>query len=159
MTKTQQHRCQAHCLCALAVAIFLGATAQPLRAQEKQDPNKGPKEKPTIKAAEKQVKLQKPKQAGEANDKRQPANFKRANLRQLQATPQKGARRRTPAKASNRGVPQPTIVLKPGEVPAIKFDTPSYEFGRIRSGTDVLHDFWFTNTGTGPLEILRVKPG
>jgi len=49
--------------------------------------------------------------------------------------------------------------LKPGEVPAIQFDTPTYDFGRIRAGTDVRHDFWFTNTGTGPLEILAVKPG
>ncbi len=56
-------------------------------------------------------------------------------------------------------LPRPTIVLKPGEVPAIQFDTPTYNFGRIRAGTDIRHDFWFTNTGTGPLEILAVKPG
>lgn len=52
----------------------------------------------------------------------------------------------------------PTVVLKPGEVPAIKFDTPTFNFGRVRSGTDVNHDFWFTNTGTGPLELLSVRP-
>ncbi len=52
----------------------------------------------------------------------------------------------------------PTVVLKPGEVPAIKFDRPSHNFGRVKSGTEIKHDFWFTNTGTGPLEILRVKP-
>ncbi len=52
----------------------------------------------------------------------------------------------------------PTVVLKPGEVPAIKFDTPTFNFGRVRSGTDVTHDFWFTNTGTGPLELLAVRP-
>lgn len=56
-------------------------------------------------------------------------------------------------------VPQPTVVLKPGEAPAIQFDVPVYDFGRVRAGEDVAHDFWFTNTGTGPLEILRVKPG
>ncbi len=55
-------------------------------------------------------------------------------------------------------VPQPTVVLKPGEVPAIKFDMPTYDFGRVRSGPDVEHEFWFTNTGNGPLEILSVKP-
>ncbi len=55
-------------------------------------------------------------------------------------------------------VPAPTVVLKEGEVPGVKFDTPTYQFGRIRSGEDVVHDFWFTNTGTGPLEILKVKP-
>ena len=56
-------------------------------------------------------------------------------------------------------VPQPTVVLKPGEVPGIAFKEPIYDFGRVRSGADVTHDFEFTNTGTGPLEILQVKPG
>lgn len=56
-------------------------------------------------------------------------------------------------------VPAPTVVLKPGEAPAIQFDMMEYDFGRIRAGGDVIHDFWFTNTGTGPLELLRVKPG
>lgn len=55
-------------------------------------------------------------------------------------------------------IPQPTVVLKEGEKPAVKFDTPIYDFGKVRSGSDVEHEFWFTNTGNGPLEILRVKP-
>ena len=55
-------------------------------------------------------------------------------------------------------VPAPTVVLKPGEVPGIRFDTPIYDFGLVRAGADIVHDFWFTNTGTGPLEILSVKP-
>ena len=61
-----------------------------------------------------------------------------------------------PAQSSN--VPQPTVVLKPGETPGITFKEPVYDFGRVRAGTDVTHDFEFTNTGTGPLEILLVKP-
>ncbi len=56
-------------------------------------------------------------------------------------------------------VPQPTVELKPGEVPGIVFKKPTYDFGRVRSGTDVTHEFEFTNTGNGPLEILQVKPG
>ena len=56
-------------------------------------------------------------------------------------------------------VPEPTVVLKPGEVPGIQFDTPTYDFGRIKAGPEVAHDFWFVNTGTGPLEILKVRPG
>jgi hypothetical protein len=55
-------------------------------------------------------------------------------------------------------VPAPTVVLKPGEVPAITFKDPNYDFGRAGSGTAVEHVFEFTNTGTGPLEILLVKP-
>lgn len=54
--------------------------------------------------------------------------------------------------------PKPTVVLKAGEAPNIRFDTPVYDFGRVRAGQPIKHDFWFTNTGTGPLEILRVKP-
>ncbi len=60
--------------------------------------------------------------------------------------------------AAASDIPAPTVTLKPGEVPAIKFDTPVYDFGRVRAGQDVTHDFWFTNTGTGPLELLRVRP-
>lgn len=56
------------------------------------------------------------------------------------------------------GVPKPTVTLKPGEVPAIEFETPMYDFGKAREGTSIRYDFWFTNTGTGPLELLRVKP-
>ena len=71
-----------------------------------------------------------------------------------------------PAGSRNAGVqskgravtPKPTVILKAGEVPNISFDTPSYDFGRVRAGQPIKHDFWFTNTGTGPLEILRVKP-
>lgn len=55
-------------------------------------------------------------------------------------------------------IPAPTVQLKEGEVPGVKFDTPTYEFGRVRSGQEIVHDFWFTNTGTGPLEILKVRP-
>lgn len=54
--------------------------------------------------------------------------------------------------------PIPTVQLKPGELPQIKFDEPIFDFGRVPSGKDVLHDYWFTNTGTGPLEILLIKP-
>lgn len=58
------------------------------------------------------------------------------------------------------GKPEPiaTVRLKPGEVPQIKFDDPIFDFGRMPSGKDVLHEYWFTNTGTGPLEILLIKP-
>jgi hypothetical protein len=55
--------------------------------------------------------------------------------------------------------PKPTVVLKPGEVPAISFEQPTWDFGRVKAGADLTHDFVFTNTGTGPLEILEVRPG
>lgn len=63
-----------------------------------------------------------------------------------------------PVKPAGPVAPQATVVLKPGETPQIEFDTPVYDFGKIRSGIEVMHDFWFTNTGTGPLEILAVRP-
>lgn len=65
---------------------------------------------------------------------------------------------RSRSKVRPNSVPKPTVKLKPGEVPNIEFDMPTYNAGRIRAGADLYHDFWFTNTGTGPLEILRVKP-
>jgi hypothetical protein len=71
---------------------------------------------------------------------------------------QSGSQKPGIAQKSGGAPPSPTVVLKPGEVPDVKFDTPTYDFGRIRAGQPVLHDFWFTNTGTGPLEIVRVKP-
>lgn len=68
------------------------------------------------------------------------------------AQPHHAGNVRTPAPP-----PQPTVQLKPGEVPAIEFDTPEYDFGRVRAGSEIRHDFWFTNIGTGPLEILDAK--
>ncbi len=56
-------------------------------------------------------------------------------------------------------IPKPTVVLNAGEVPAVVFKEPTHDFGRVRSGTDIAQDFEFANTGTGPLEILLVKPG
>lgn len=56
-------------------------------------------------------------------------------------------------------VPIPTVKLKPGEMPAAEFETPVYDFNEARAGTEVKFDYKFKNTGTGPLEILRVKPG
>ncbi len=82
----------------------------------------------------------------------QPAARSRQSVKSRKRSPTAGKRK-------SAGIPKPTVVLKPGEVPAIKFDTPDYDFGRVRSGPDITHDFWFTNTGTGPLEILKVRPG
>ncbi len=78
--------------------------------------------------------------------------------RAIMGPPVPRAARKAPGR-SKQNVPEPTVALKPGEVPKIEFDTPTYNFGRIRSGADIIHDFWFTNNGTGPLEILSVKPG
>ena len=64
-----------------------------------------------------------------------------------------------PAARPQKSVPKPTVVLKPGEVPAISFEQPVWDFGRVKAGGEVAHDFVFTNTGNGPLEILEVKPG
>lgn len=63
-----------------------------------------------------------------------------------------------PAQPGQPNIPQATVQLKPGELPKIEFDTPIYDFGKMRTGKDVEHDFWFHNPGNGPLEILQVKP-
>lgn len=60
---------------------------------------------------------------------------------------------------SSQTIPEPTVQLKPGEVPAIKFDTPAFSFGRVMAGKPIECVYYFTNTGNGPLEILKVRPG
>jgi len=43
--------------------------------------------------------------------------------------------------------------------PHVAFETPIYEFGRIKSGDPIKHTFVFTNTGDQVLEIKNVRPG
>lgn len=57
------------------------------------------------------------------------------------------------------GTGAPTVVLKPGEVPKIVFDTLAFEFPKVVVGKDVFHNFTYKNTGNGPLEILAIRPG
>lgn len=45
----------------------------------------------------------------------------------------------------------------PSGGPQIKFDDPKYNFGFIREGEVVKHDFTFTNTGDVPLIITKVE--
>ncbi|MCG8532738.1 MAG: DUF1573 domain-containing protein, partial [Desulfovibrionales bacterium] len=97
-----------------------------------------------------------------------PAQEKKSLPRDLKKTIRKPDPRKTPPKADNTklvqpkhkiGIPEPTVVLKPGEVPKIEFDNNGvFNFGRMKGGDAILHDFWFKNTGTGPLELLKVKP-
>jgi hypothetical protein len=42
--------------------------------------------------------------------------------------------------------------------PRIKFDSTSHDFGKVRAGENVKHEFVFTNTGDGVLEIKEVRP-
>jgi hypothetical protein len=43
--------------------------------------------------------------------------------------------------------------------PKIAFETPTYEFGRAKSGEPVKHTFIFTNIGSETLEVKNVRPG
>lgn len=80
---------------------------------------------------------------------------------QTQPAPPTTAPGRQPATAPRKdeGVPKPTVVLKPGEIPAISFPEAAWDFGRVKAGTELTHEFVFTNTGNGPLELLQVRPG
>lgn len=40
----------------------------------------------------------------------------------------------------------------------IKFDTTFHDFGTVTEGDKVTFDYHFTNTGTNPLKITKVKP-
>lgn len=72
--------------------------------------------------------------------------------------PPTGPGARPPAQQPQGATPAPTVQLKPGEVPKAEFDTPIYDFGKAKTGKDIEHDFWFHNTGNGPLELVSVKP-
>jgi hypothetical protein len=43
--------------------------------------------------------------------------------------------------------------------PKIQFEATTYDFGRALAGTQVKHDFVFTNTGDATLKITGVQPG
>lgn len=58
----------------------------------------------------------------------------------------------------------PTAAPPPGATPAatgakIAFETPTYEFGKAKSGEPIKHTFIFTNIGCETLEINNVRPG
>jgi hypothetical protein len=40
----------------------------------------------------------------------------------------------------------------------IKFDESEWNFGSIQKGSQVTHNFWFSNTGSEELVITRIKP-
>lgn len=63
-----------------------------------------------------------------------------------------------PGSKSAADVPDPTVVLKPGERPVFKLDSSVYDFGRAAVGKEINCDFTFTNAGNGPLELLKVRP-
>ena len=92
-----------------------------------------------------------------------PASTPRAAQARTRATAPTTIPHTQPAGKSKPGPgatpPKPTVELKPGEVPAISFAEPNWDFGRVKAGDDITHEFVFTNTGTGPLEILEVRPG
>lgn len=59
------------------------------------------------------------------------------------------------------GQPAPTSApaTTNGIGPRIQFDSLNCDFGTLRSGTNVRHDFVFTNTGDATLKITGVQPG
>jgi hypothetical protein len=54
---------------------------------------------------------------------------------------------------------QPRAAADQTNAPKIAFATNKWDFGKIKQGELVKHDFVFTNTGTADLLILSVKPG
>jgi hypothetical protein len=50
-------------------------------------------------------------------------------------------------------------VEKPAGVPKIVFESLAYDFGTVQPNTPLTHSFVFTNQGTAPLLIEKVKAG
>lgn len=64
------------------------------------------------------------------------------------------------AQALPAGTPTgPASIATTGAAPKIVFATPVYDFGKMKSGGMVRHDFVFTNTGNATLLISDVRPG
>jgi hypothetical protein len=62
------------------------------------------------------------------------------------------------APAPTTGTPAATPAPAPTGA-KIQFETPTYDFGRAKSGDPVKHTFVFTNTGCETLEVNNVRPG
>src|SRR5215469_4209103 len=59
-----------------------------------------------------------------------------------------------------RSASQPAATNGPAGIgPKIQFDSTTYDFGRALAGTQVKHDFVFTNVGDATLQITGVTPG
>ncbi len=54
--------------------------------------------------------------------------------------------------------PQSASGTNTDDLPAITFDEPNFNFGKIAIGEKVSHVFHFTNTGKSPLLIKEVNP-
>lgn len=50
-----------------------------------------------------------------------------------------------------------TKVVENTDAAIFKWDATEYDFGTVKAGTPVSHEFTFTNTGTIPLVITSVK--
>lgn len=71
------------------------------------------------------------------------------------ATPPVAAPAATPAKAPAAA---PVVKAAPGTFPVISCDQPTFEFGSRDNSEKVDHTFVIKNTGTGVLNIGKVKP-
>ena len=63
-----------------------------------------------------------------------------------------------PAPASTPPAPAPVPVTIGAVGPKIAFETPVYDFGKVKSGDLVKHTFTFTNTGDELLILTNVQP-
>jgi len=164
MRTNRRYRWWTPMMLGVLAGIFLLTATRGVWAQEKTNAAKSTAEKAQPQETKVKADVKKIQPANAVKDKKTPVQkeTQMGPTRTVKPMPKSIKAQRGQAKTSSKrvkGIPQPTITLKPGEVPAIKFDTPVYDFGNIRSGPDVVHDYWFTNTGTGPLEILKVRPG
>jgi hypothetical protein len=55
--------------------------------------------------------------------------------------------------------PVPAPATAPASGAKVQFETPTYDFGRAKSGDPIKHTFIFTNTGCETLVISNVRPG
>jgi hypothetical protein len=54
---------------------------------------------------------------------------------------------------SNQSADNGSTTAAPGDVPIMKFEKDTHDFGKIKSGDLVTYEFKFTNTGKSPLIV------
>ncbi len=63
------------------------------------------------------------------------------------------------AKAEPPSAAATTVSAAETAGPRIEFASPVFDFGKLKQGEIMLHEFEFTNTGTAVLEVTSVSPG
>ncbi|GAB6097732.1 hypothetical protein JCM14469_39860 [Desulfatiferula olefinivorans] len=75
------------------------------------------------------------------------------------ADPQRPDRNRRVVVTLSDPVPETPAAISDASLPRAHVPAPVFTFDSVLEGVTVTHDYVIQNTGTGPLEIVKVNPG